>query len=338
MSLPDPKRLHCTPLARAIRGRREHDVNKRSSDVYALQCLMTLVAEAHVTRAADQLGISQPAMSAMLAKLRTRFADPLLVKTEAGMVPTERARELAIRARLAIEGIEQIFQEGRSFDPASSDAHFHLIASEAVAFFLIPRLMARLRAHAPGVAVSLRQPDVTRLREELEDGRADMMIGYLRTVSPHLRATRLRARSLRVVVWKDHPEIGRKISLDQYTRYPHVCYSPTAAGGSTVEMQVESRLAERGARRRVALYLPSVLAMPAAIAGSDLLATMAADVAEPVAPLFGLKVLQPPIDLGSVDMSMYWHERAHKNPAHQWFRKIVADVARSAVTGSAPLR
>jgi DNA-binding transcriptional LysR family regulator len=303
-------------------------VNKRSSDVYALHCLMTLVAEAHVTRAADLLGISQPAMSAMLGKLRTRFGDPLLVKTDTGMVPTERARELAIRARQAIEGIEQVFGEGTPFVPGSSDARFHLIATESVGFFLVPRLLALLRVRAPGVSLSLRPPDVGRLRDELEDGRADMMIGYLRTVPPNLRATRLRGRSLRVVASRDHPAIRRRISLEQYTRFPHACYSPTAAGGSTVEMQVESRLAEQGLRRQIALYLPSAIAIPAAIAGSDLLSTLAADVAEPLAPLFGLRVLPPPLDLGSIDMWMYWHERVHRNAAHQWFRQVVVEATR----------
>lgn len=303
-------------------------MRKRTSELYALECLITLVSEAHVTRAADRLGISQPAMSAMLGKLRARFGDPLLVKTEAGMVATPRARDLAGRALEALDGVKRIFEQDVAFDPAQGTAHFELVVTESVGFFLMPRLMAHLRAHAPGITLSVRQPDLARLREELEEARADMMIGYLHSVAPTLRVTRLHGRTLRVIASRRHPEIQGKLSLDQYLRYPHVCYHPTPSGGSTVEQQVERRLARRKLYRKVALYSPSVLSFPAIVEASDLLATIAADVAQPLADHFNLQVLKPPLDFGPVDMAMYWHERAHRNPAHQWLRQAVVQLTK----------
>lgn len=302
-------------------------MSKRNSDLHALHCLVTLVSESHVSRAADRLNVTQPAMSAMLAKLRTALGDPVLVKTEQGMVPTPRASQLAVRARKAIEDVKSIFGDDSPFDPATATANFNLIASEPVAFVVMPLLAAYVRVHAPGITVSLKLPNLLRTRQELEEGKSDLAIGYVNEASQVLRVRKLRGRTLRVIAAAKHPEIRGAISLEQYTRYPHVCYSPAASGGSSVEDLVHTRLARVGLQRSIALHLPSILAMPAVVGRTDLLATIAADVAQALAPMFDLQLLPPPLPLGAVDLSMYWHERTHNNAGCRWLRQVIIDIA-----------
>ncbi len=302
-------------------------MSKRNPDLHALRCLVTLVSESHVSRAAERLDVTQPAMSAMLAKLRVALGDPILVKTERGMVPTTRASQLAIRARKAIEDVQGIFGDDSPFDPATATINFNLIASEPVAFVLMPLLAAYLREHAPSITVSLKLPNLYRTRQELEEGESDLAVGYVNEASPVLRTRKLRGRTLQVIAAAKHPEIRGAISLEQYTRYPHVCYSPVASGGSSVEDLVQARLARAGLQRSIALHLPSILAMPAVVGGTDLLATIATDVAQALAPLFGLQLLTPPLPLGAVDLSMYWHERTHNNAGCRWLRQVIVEIS-----------
>jgi DNA-binding transcriptional LysR family regulator len=142
-----------------------------------------------------------------------------------------------------------------------------------------------------------------------------------------LRTRKLRGRTLQVIAAAKHPEIRGAISVEQYTRYPHVCYSPVASGGSSVEDLVQARLARAGLQRSIALHLPSILAMPAVVGATDLLATIATDVAQALAPLFGLQLLAPPLPLGAADLSMYWHERTHNNAGCRWLRQVIVEIA-----------
>ncbi|MEN3297317.1 MAG: hypothetical protein V7642_6570 [Burkholderiales bacterium] len=307
-------------------------MNPKNLDLYVLRCLHALVAEAHVTRAAERMGIGQPAMSTMLARLRTLFGDPLLVRTEKGMVPTARALQVAEQVQLALELIDRAVEEGAPFDPAHANTHFRLAASESVGFVLMPTLMARLRGCAPAINVSVHTPDLARIRQELEEGQADLMVGYLRDAAEGLHSSPLLKQPLSVIVGSAHPAIRGNITLDQYVQYPHACYRLSRTSASTIELQVDDALAKAGLRRTVAISLPSALASPGVVAASDLIATIPERVARHFAPQFGLQVLRPPLELEDVDIAMYWHERMQNNPAHRWFRQLIRDVTASLQT------
>ncbi|MCJ0762703.1 LysR family transcriptional regulator [Variovorax terrae] len=302
-------------------------MDHRHLDVYLLRCLQALVSEAHVTRAAERMGIGQPAMSATLARLRVLFADPLLVRTQKGMVATPRAQEVADQVQHALELIDQALTEGAPFDPARARAHFRIAASESVGFLLMPALIARLRACAPAVQVSVHPPELPRVRQELEEGEADLVVAFLRNAPQGLRSTSLMQQKLCVIAAQDHPDIRGTLSLAQYVGSPHAMYALGRTGGSTIETLVDETLSRAGMVRAIGARLPSTLSSPAVVAGSDLLATIPERIARHFAQQLALQVLAPPLPLDDVHTSMFWHERMQNNPAHRWLRQQFKQVA-----------
>ncbi len=296
-------------------------------DVYLLRCLNALVAEAHVTRAAERMGIGQPAMSATLARLRLLFADPLLVRTEKGMVATPRALEVAEQVQQALDLIDQSLTDGVPFDPARASAHLRIVASESVGFLLMPQLIAMVRQSAPGVQLSVRNPELPRIRQELEEGDCDLVVAFLHDAPPGLRSTALTQQRMRVIAAGNHPVIQGSISLEQYVAFPHIYYALGRTGTSTLDAVVDGALARAGLTRTVAARLPSTLSSPAVVARSDLLATLPERIARHFAPLLNLQVLEPPLPLGDVNTSMFWHERMQNNPAHRWLRQQFRQIA-----------
>ena len=296
-------------------------------DVYLLRCLNALVTEAHVTRAAERMGISQPAMSATLARLRALFADPLLVRTEKGMVATPRALDIAEQVRQALDLIDQSLAESAPFDPACATARFRIVASESIGFLLMPQLIARVRQDAPGVRLSVRNPELPRVRQELEEGDCDLVVAFLHDAPQGLRSTTLMQQRMCVIAAAGHPSIRGSISLEQYVAFPHVYYALGRTGTSTLDTVVDRALARAGQARSIAARLPSTLASPAVVAQSDLLATLPERIARHFALLLGLQVLEPPLPLGEMNTSMFWHERMQNNPAHRWLRQQIKQVA-----------
>jgi DNA-binding transcriptional LysR family regulator len=296
-------------------------------DLYLLRCLTALISEAHVTRAAVRMGMTQPAMSATLARLRTLLDDPLLVRTEKGMVPTPRALELAAMVHQGLGLIDQALAQNAPFDCANANIRFEIAASESVTVVLMPALIARLRKDAPGVSLRVHVPELARVRHELEEGYADFVISFLRAVPEGLRASVLLRQRLAVIAAAEHPEVRGSISLEQYVRWPHAYYTRGRDGSATIETTIDEALANVGETRTFGAWLPSTLSSTAVVAASDLLATIPEHVARHFAAALGLQVLPPPLPMQDVDIAMYWHERMHKNPAHRWLRSVLREVA-----------
>jgi DNA-binding transcriptional LysR family regulator len=284
-----------------------------------------LVAESHVSRAADQIGISQPAMSATLAQLREVFQDPLLVRTAKGMAPTANALRIAASARTALELLEDSFALTRAFDPAVAEMTFHLSSTESVGFMLVPRLTQKLDQLAPGVRLHISPSEPARLREQLEEGEADLVVAYQPHAPDALYTSTLYQQELRVVAARSHPDIQGTLSLDQYLDARHVYYKPLH-GHSSIERQVDEAFATRGRTRRIGVSVPSALASAPIVAASNHIATLTRALAEHAARADDLQVLQPPFPLGAVRVAMFWHERTHAISAHVWLRQVIRDL------------
>lgn len=301
-------------------------MHTKNPDLHLLRCLLALIKEAHVTRAAERMGIGQPTMSATLSRLRTMFGDPILVRTEKGMVPTARALEIAAQMQQAVDLIDGTINDAEPFDSTRAQVNFTLSATESVGFVVIPPLMRRLRECAPNVSVVTHVPDLTRVRQDLEEGQSDLMVAYLRNTAEGLHTSRLSSQRLCVIVSGSHPAIQGALSLEQYVAFPHACYRLSRTSLSTIEYQVEDALAAAGLTRRIAVSLSSTFGAPAVVASSDLIATIPERVARFFAPQLGLQVLPPPLPLEDVEIGMYWHDRMHNNSAHRWLREQIRDV------------
>jgi DNA-binding transcriptional LysR family regulator len=302
-------------------------------DLYLLRCLQAFVEEAHVTRAAERMGSTQPAMSSVLRRLREMFKDPLLVRTEKGMVPTPRARELAASVRTALDIIDTALAADQPFEAASATASFEVAASESVSFMLLPHLIARLRELAPGVQLRVRIPDLQRARQALEEGEIDILFSFTRTAPEGLRSSALWTQKLTVVAAGAHPVA--ELTLEEYLRWPHAGHRMGRSGNS-IEVAIDDVLEKMGLERTIGVWLPSAISLPAVAAQTDFLATVPQRVARVFAPMLDLKTFAPPLPLDDIQISMYWHDRMHKNPAHQWLRELARTVAVEVATGRVP--
>ncbi|WP_162580009.1 LysR family transcriptional regulator [Variovorax sp. PBS-H4] len=300
-------------------------------DLHLLRCLETLVAERHVTRAADKLGMSQSGMSTALAKLRTIFDDPILVRTPHGMQPSEHAPAIAGSVRRALNEIDLAIARRGAFDPETSSMGFTIMASDYVGYTLMPPLVDRVRQVAPNVSLTVAIPEPSRIREALANSEVDLVVGFYHDISEGLYQTIVTHDRLACVVRAGHPRISGSVSAEQYSAEDHIYYGAPPNFVSSVEVLLERVLPPLGLERRVVLHMPSLAMMPRVVSRTDLVATMPFRLAHSVADAPALQVLPLPFELPEPELPVraIWHERMHDNNAHRWLRGLVQDIGRS---------
>lgn len=303
-----------------------HGTNLDGLDLNLLRVLDALLLERHLTRAARRVGLSQPATSHALARLRAHLGDPLFVRGPGGLVPTERAARLEAPLRAAMGALAAAVSGGEAFAPATAQATFSIATADYGAFVLLPAMLERLAREAPQVDLWVRAVSADPL-EQLARGDADLLLAPLPGARPlaTIHARLLYRERYVCVVRKDHPRARRGLDLDTWCELPHAFVAPRGSPGGVVD----EVLAKHGRRRRVALALPSFLIAPHVVACSDLVLTVGARIAEAYAALLPLKVLDAPVPLPGFEVRMWWHERTHHDPAQRWLRKVVTEVVRT---------
>ena len=296
----------------------------RKVDLNLLVVFDVMVEQRSVTRAAEALGLSQPATSAALARLRTLFGDPLFVKTGLAMRPTPRALELATPIRRVIGTLKEEVLQASAFTPASADKTFHLIAPDIAEVILLPRLLARLREEAPQVTLRVTSMPRVAAAEALESGRAELALGYF----PDLHKTgffqqRLFKHRYVCIVRCDHPSIGAKMSMRQYLAAQHAVVWPEGR-----EHLVERFMQTKQLQRKVVVELSHFMSLQSIIASSDLVATVPDDLAEFFVRQGGIRTVEPPVKAPEVEVHQFWHKRLHKDAANLWLRGLVHDTLR----------
>jgi DNA-binding transcriptional LysR family regulator len=280
-----------------------------------------LVTHNSVSRAAKHVGITQSAMSNALRHLRGLFNDPLFLRSSHGIVPTPRARELAVPVREALRLLERALSP-KVFDPAASTRTFILITSDYVEFVLLPQLLDQISKHAPGVRIRMLPWGLHHVPEELARGNADLMVGFYDKVPAHHREMFLFEERYACIVRKGHPVVRDKLTLRTYASLKHIMVSQSSGATSGVDRA----LAAVGHSREVSLRVSHVLNVPTLVANSDLVAALSRRVAEPFAKMLPLRLFEPPLRLGASRVNMVWHNSVHDDPAHHWLRGMVADV------------
>lgn len=284
-------------------------------DLNLLVALDALLAERNVTRAARRLGLSQPALSARLARLRQVFGDPLLLPAQRGMIPTQRALELAEPLRAALETLRGVAAAAARFDPAAARLTVGIAASDYVQLAVLAPLARALAVEAPGVRLAFRALDLRTLEAQMERGEIDIA-----TTTPDLAPARLRSRTLFdehyvAIVRRDHPAVGESLDIDRFCALDHVIVSPQ--GGGFVGA-ADAALAAHGRSRRVALSVPGFLIVPEIVAASDLVALVPSRIARDPGGRF--RVFDPPVPVPGFTMTMLWHDRTAEHPAQRWLR------------------
>jgi DNA-binding transcriptional LysR family regulator len=303
-------------------------VHLEALDLNLLVALRALLSERHVTRAAARVGLSQPAMSHALSRLRELLGDPLLVRTPSGMRPTPRAEAMTAPLERALEEIGRLISSPAPFDPRLSTRKFRIASNDYMELVLFPRLLRKLWHEAPSIDVRIINlgGDVS---ADLAEGRLDVAMGVVGQLTSADGPRGLRSRNLVsdgfvCVVREEHPVVKKRLTLDDFVALPHALVAPRGDGGSVVD----SALARIGKTRRVAVEIPHFLVAPHVVRETDLVLTLAARIAVTLAPLLGLRQIPPPLELPGFTMSMVWHERQHVDPAHVWLRDLIATVAK----------
>lgn len=306
-------------------------MNLRTLDLNLLRVLDALVRERHVTRAAERLHLSQPAMSNALNRLRAAIDDPVLVRGKGGMVPTPRALALAEPVGAALASLEQALRAGQAVVPAELQLTLTVAMADYYGLILLPPLLNRLRALAPGVKVSVLPLNPATVSRDLAQGRIDLALGILRQLVPDdLHSAFVFADDFVCIARRDHPVIKGRLGLRQFTALPHALISPR--GGSFVGV-VDEELARQGLKREVVVSVPHFMLLPPLIRATDLIGTMPRRLARHAAAGGELQLLKPPLPLEGYEVHQVWHPRTDADPVQTWLRGVVAETA----AGLAPL-
>ena len=294
----------------------------RAVDLNLLKAFDALTNERAVTRAAGRIGLSQPAMSHALSRLRSLFADDLFVRTPTGMEPTARAREIAPLVAAAIQHIETALNLGLGFDPAKSTGIFTAGMAEYAEVALVGRLAEAFARHAARATLRLTPLTGIDAAEQLDRGAIDVAIAHLGTVPPHIESILLLRDPFVVIARPGHPIARQNLSIEDYAALNHVLVSPRGDTSGALDRI----LVDFGLRRRIALLVATYLALPVALAACDLVATVPSRTARQIAATAEIEIMPLPIDF-STTVSMAWHRRAAGEPAQAWFRSQLIDAA-----------
>lgn len=301
-------------------------MNTQEPDFRLLRCFVTLMAERSVSKAAARLELSQPAMSHALGRLRRLFDDPLLLKGHGRMTPTARALELETEVRTLLTGAERLVRRPAEFAPATTRARFVVMSPEFVEYLLAPRLVAHVEAHAPGIDIAFRTSDPQHAPDWFESGEIDIRLGWLPDPPPLLRVKLLFRDPLVCIARRNHPQLKGRITAAQYLEASHARVERPRTQVSTGAVDVA--VAGIGGRLRIALQAQNAFTLANAVAQSSLISTVPERLARAMAAHLPLQILPLPLDVPDARIAMYWHERTHKQPAHRWFRQLLADAAR----------
>lgn len=296
----------------------------RNVDLFTLECFDMLLRERSVSRAAVRMDMSQSSMSDVLARLRDRFADPLLVRTREGMVPTERALALWPQVREGIERLQSILEKATDFEPTKATERFRLTATDYAQLLLLPALVELLRQQAPACSTEMVTVNLRAVELALEAGEIDLAIAYYPEPPAALRRGPLFADHYVGLVRQDHPATRQSLTAEEFAALPHVSVSPS--GLSYFAGVVDSALEALGLERRVVVRCPHFLIGCQLVAHSDLVLALPSRAAQAVTRTLPVRVVEIPLPLKPVDVSMYWHERCHHSRAHQWLRNTVRAI------------
>jgi DNA-binding transcriptional LysR family regulator len=309
-------------------------MNINRVDLNLLVFLDVLLRERNVTQAANQLNLSQPAMSNGLRRLRNLFDDPLLVRTSDGMTPTERALELEPQVREILSKVEQALQPTSDFDPATADRVFRIMASDYAESTLLPSLLFKLRKQAPSISLDIMTPsDVSFL--DVERGKVDMVINRFDSIPQSFHQITVWTDSFSCLLSANNPLL-KNFNLDSYLKAHHVWVSKTGMGvGVGMDPKdvqrlgwVDAAIAKLGKKRDIAVFTRHYQAAMILAEGNDLVVTLPSLAAELQHDNPRLVIKTPPLEIPPLELKMAWSPLLQHNPANRWLRRLIVETGR----------
>src|SRR5438477_1302518 len=295
-------------------------MNVQDLDLNLLRVFDAVLRERGVTAAAGRLGLTQPAVSNALARLRQLLGDPLFVRTASGMEATPFARGVAEPVRQALALIETALAHGPGFEPASATRAFRFYMSDLGQVEFLPPLVERVQRLAPGVRLEAVAVDLEDIADALGSGALDIAVGFLPGLGPPIARRALFRDPYVCLMRADHPI--ERLTRKKFLEASHALVTYRAGGHRVVEEALE----RAGVARRIALRVAHFTVVPMVLERTDLLLTLPARVARVFEKRGRLKSLPPPVPIPPADVGVHWHERHDADPGHRWLREQLLDL------------
>jgi DNA-binding transcriptional LysR family regulator len=291
-------------------------------DLNLLVLFNQLMVERRVSKVADTLGLTQPAVSNSLAKLRRLFGDELFVRTPSGMVPTPFAEQLAASVCDAMAMIHAGLNQQTSFDPARVKRSMTIGMTDIGEIVFLPSLVARLAQEASGITLNTVRNTAVNLRDDMESGKVDLAIGLLPQLKAGFYQRRLFRQRYVCLLRRGHRLDKKKLTLTDFRSAEHLMVVSAGTGHG----KVDELLTRAKIQRVVRLSVPHFVGVGHILQGSNLVATVPERLAQHLVEPFGLTYFPHPVPLPQFSINVFWHARMHRAPANQWLRGVVLDL------------
>ncbi|MFZ6690967.1 LysR family transcriptional regulator [Undibacterium sp. SXout20W] len=283
-----------------------------------------IYTEGTVTRASQQLNLTQPAISHALNRLRSMFDDPLFVRQGNSMVSTPLARSIIEPVRQALRGLEMALTDNGKFNPSLATKQFNLALRDVLESTVLPPLLESITRQAPEINLAAIQVERRELVSELAAGTLDVAIDMLLPLPPEIRRQQISRDTTVVLARKGHPVVQHALDLEQYLQAEHILASSRRKGMGLEDFEL-SRL---GLQRRIRLRCQHYFAACRVVSQTDLLLTMPEAYARIVNQQFDNQILPLPLTMPSWDVYLYWHQNLENDPANRWLREQVMQAFR----------
>lgn len=294
-------------------------------DLNLLLVFHHLLREKRVSAVATVLGMSQPAVSSALGRLRSSLGDALFLRTQRGMEPTPYALQLAEPVATALDGLQQALNVRASFDPATSERSFTLAMTDVGEMYFLPVLMDALAGAAPGVTLNVVAVTSASLKDDMASGRTDLALGLLPQLQAGFFQQALFRQPYVCLMREGHPLAHAEgLTLSDFAVASHVRVMAAGTGHGRIDAAISETLEQQGLQRRIRLTVPNYVALGDVLGHSDLIATVPERFAQRVTSPFGLTTRPLPLAVDGSAIHQFWHARLHKDPGHQWLRELVA--------------
>ncbi|CAB1370683.1 LysR family transcriptional regulator [Denitratisoma oestradiolicum] len=299
------------------------DIQLRKVDLNLLVALDALLSVEEVGLAAAKMGITQSAMSHTLRRLRELFGDPLLIKGKGHMIKTPRAEALAAPLRKALLELQQAVRIQSEFIPETSRLRFSIATNDYGDLIMLPPLLSLLSTQAPSIDIRVGHFDPEQSIAPLEAGSIELALCHPLKSATGIHQQTLFEDDFCCVTRQALPGIRSHLDLDTYLTLPHLRIAPRGDQRDPIDRA----LAQRGRQRRIALSIPNFSSAPMVVARSDLILTAPRRCILAWKNLMPISIYEPPLDLPCFSIAMVWHERFQQNPAHQWLRERLRQIA-----------
>ncbi len=295
-------------------------------DLNLLRIFDAVARERHVTRAAERLNLSQPAVSNALARLRVALHDELFMRRPGGVEPTALALNLAGPIAEALDRLAETLAVQAPFDPATATRVFPVAFSEYAEAVLAPPLLAAMAREAPGCMLAIGHADRTNAMPQLDSGAAQLAVGVLGEPTALYTRMMLLPEDFRVLMRAGHPLAEGALDMERYVSVPHLLHSPNGSRQGAVD----EALAKLGQRRRLGAVVAHLAPVPEILRQTDMIMTLSGRLAHMLAAAHGLVCRECPLDIQHMRLSLVFHRRFEADAGHAWLRRLILNLAREA--------